>query len=70
MYSRLTLYYDRDFIQRKIIQLYYFKNELQKWIDYINNEDSPAISIFVKLLPSEGKPKIHINPLAICTLRE
>jgi hypothetical protein len=70
MYSRLTLYYDRDFIQRRIIQLYYFKNELQKRIDYMNNEDSPAISIFVKPLPSGGRPKIHINPLAICTLRE
>lgn len=70
MYSRLTLYYDRDFIQRRIIQLHYFKRELQKKIEHLNKEDKSATSVFVEFLPSGGRPKIHINSLAISTLRE
>ncbi len=70
MYSRLTNFYDIDFIQRRMLQLYNLRADLIKKMEDLNNQDNIAINKFIQYQLTGGRPKIWINPLAIKLLRE
>ena len=70
MYSRLTNFYDIDFIQRCMLQLYNLRADLIKKMEDLNNQDNIAINKFIQYQLTGGRPKIWINPLAIKLLRE
>src|SRR5436309_9722553 len=70
MYSRLIRFYDIDFIQRRVIQLYNLQATLRKKIEDLSSQNNAAISIFIQHQLTGGRPKIWINPLAIRLLRE
>jgi hypothetical protein len=70
MYSRLTRFYNIDFIQRRILQLYNLKATLRKKIEDSSSQDNTIIGTFVQYQITGGRPKIFINPSAIRLLRE
>ena len=70
MYSRLTNFYDIDFIQRRTLQLYNLRADLIKKMEDLNNQDNIAINKFIQYQLTGRRPKIWINPLAIKLLRE
>ncbi len=70
MYSRLTRFYNADFIQRRMLQLYNLQATLKKKIEDSSSKNNAITSTFVQYQRTGGRPKIWINPSAIRLLRE
>ena len=70
MYSRLTRFYNADFIQRRMLQLYNLQATLKNRIEDSSSQNNVIASIFIQHQFTGGRPKILINSSAIRLLRK